>query len=459
VISSFDVAALAAIVGSGNVEHRAALAARDPGVDQENLGADVRVRPADTAEVAAVLRYCNERGIPVVPHGGRTGLSGGARSHRGGIVLSVERLDAIESLDPLSRTAVVGAGVTLARLAEAAGAHALSVGTDLGARDSATLGGMVSTNAGGIGAFRHGTVRERVLGLEAVLADGSIVSELGRVLKRNEGYGVERLLIGAEGTLGVITRVSLALVAADGPGATALVAVDSLVQAVSVADRLRRSTNATAIELMSGNHAAAVCRSLGYTDLAPMAAHPWLLLLEVGADDATAAESALVGFLEPLLEDATVADAAIAQNASQRDAMWRVREDWAVDRERPGGLWFDVSVPLSELSHYVDVVQTRVSAHDPTLGVYIIGHLGDGNLHVTINAPTPITERYATIAPLVTEGLAECGGSWSAEHGIGIEKKSTLERLAGATKQRLMRALKDVYDPNGILNPGKVVPG
>jgi FAD/FMN-containing dehydrogenase len=378
----------------------------------------------------------------------------------GQVALSLARFDRIEAFDPMSRTVVAGAGVTLGMLAAHAAEHGLSPGIDLGARDSATLGGMVSTNAGGVAAFRHGTMRERVLGLEAVLADGRILGELGRVRKRNEGLAVERLLIGAEGTLGVITRVALALVPADGPVATALVALDSLEAGTKLADRAQagRAATPTAIEVMSGSHAAAVCRALALDDVAPLAAAPYLVLLELAAGDAASAEAALIDVLGQAIEAGLVRDALVAQNESQRQMMWRVREDWAIDRERPGGLWYDVSVPLSAISGYVARLGRRLAAHDPSLALVIIGHLADGNLHVTVNAAEPITARYEEIAPLVTEDLLELGGSFSAEHGIGLEKKATLARLAGAPKQALMRGLKALYDPHGILNPGKVIP-
>jgi FAD/FMN-containing dehydrogenase len=460
-LSADHLASLTRIVGPRHVRTGTDLAALDPGVDPHNYRADALLLPASTDEVAALLAYCNAHAIAVVPQGGRTGLSGGASTAPGQVALSLARLDRIDSVDALSRTAVVGAGVTLGALSARAAEDGLSPGIDLGARDSATIGGMVSTNAGGVAAFRHGTMRERVLGLEAVLADGRVLRELGQVRKRNEGLAVERLLIGAEGTLGIITRVALALVPADGPVATALVALDGLEAAARLCDRAQAAPGAvpTAIEVMSGNHAAAVCRALSLADFAPLAAAPFLVLLELSAASADAAESALVDLLGASVEEGLVRDAIVAQNEAQRHTMWRIREDWAIDRERPGGLWYDVSVPLAALPAYVAALSGRLAHHDGSLDLVVIGHLADGNLHVTVNAPTPLTPRYEEIAPLVTDGLAEVGGSFSAEHGIGLEKKATLARLAGAPKQALMRGLKALYDPRGILNPGKVIPG
>jgi FAD/FMN-containing dehydrogenase len=453
------VAALTAIVGPAGVRTAADLAARDPGVDPRNFGAALMLRPATTAEVGRVLAYCNGARIGVVPQGGRTGLSGGAESRGDEVILSLDRFDRIEALDPVSRTAIAGAGVTLGSLAAAAAAHGLAPGIDLGARDSATVGGLVSTNAGGNDAFRYGTMRQRVLGLEAVLADGRVLTALGQVRKRNEGLAVEQLLIGAEGTLGIVTRVALALVAANGPVATALAAVGDAAAAAALADALLSSAALApvAIELMSGSHARAACRASGACELESLAAAPYLVLLEATAPTAADAADALVALVGDAAERGLVTDAVVAQNEAQRRAMWRLREDWAIDRERPGALWYDVSVPLAAVPQYLDGCARRLAAHDPTLDLVVIGHLGDGNLHVTVNAARPISARYEEIAPLVTDGLAALGGSFSAEHGIGLEKKATLARLGSPVRLDLMRRIKSALDPNGILNPGKVL--
>lgn len=458
-LSTEHVANLEAIVGPGAVRTAQDLASRDPGVDPANLGADLMVRPGTTLEVARVLAYCNAARIGVVPQGGRTGLSGGAESHEGEIIVALDRLDRIESLDPLSRTVVAGAGVTLAALAERSAKHGLAPGIDLGARDNATLGGLVSTNAGGSAAFRHGTMRNRVLGLEVVIADGSVISELGQVRKRNEGLAVERLLIGAEGTLGVITRVALSLVTSPGAPATALMAVPDLAAALSLCDLAQRSRgfDLEAVELMSGNHAAATCGAAGAIQLAQLAVAPYVVLIEVSAQDATGAEAGLLALLEDASERGFVADVAVAQNQAQRTMFWRIREDWAVDRERPGGLWYDVSVPVAALPRYLDGCRKRLAAHDSSLGFFVIGHLADGNVHLTVNSSRPIRERYEEIAPLLTDELAALGGSFSAEHGIGLEKKATLARLGAPVRLLLMRRLKAMMDPHGIMNPGKVL--
>jgi FAD/FMN-containing dehydrogenase len=446
------------IVGSHGVLGRDELAARDPGVDAHNLGADLLIRPASTAELSRVLARCQAARIGVVPQGGRTGLSGGAVTRAGEVIISLERLNCIESLDPISRTALVGAGVTLSVLARAAAAHGLSPGIDFGGRDSATIGGMISTNAGGVAAFRHGTMRERVLGLEVVLADGAVLTELGRVRKHNEGLAVQQLFIGAEGTLGVITRVSLALIPLEGPFATALVAVTDLERAVTLADTLQRSRSIAiaAIEIMSGNHVEATTRGAATGAIKGLAAAPYVVLVEASAT--SGAEAELTSVLGAASEDGVIEDAVVAQTEAQRQFMWHVREDWAVDRERPGGLWYDISVPLAALPSYLASFSARLRRHDAALSLFVIGHLADGNVHLTVNAPHPISDRYEEIAALVTADLGNLGGSFSAEHGIGLEKKATLNRLAGPVKLDLMRRIKRALDPRGIMNPGKVVP-
>lgn len=451
---------LEGIVGAGNLLGPSELAGRDPGVDAETFGAGLLVRPADTAQVAAVLVRCHAARIGVVPQGGRTGLSGGARSEPGQIIVSLERMTRILEVDELSRVAVVEAGVRLGALVAACAAVGLSPGIDFGARDSATVGGMLATNAGGVEAFRHGTTRDRVLGLTAVLADGTVLDELGRVRKRNEGAAVERLLIGAEGTLGIITRASLALVTAPQRAATALVAVPAWPAALGLSRQLlaRAALEPLAVEFMSANHARITVADLGLDAFRGLCAGVGLVLVEVaGAQPEVACRE-----LEDALQDAAargeVSDALVAANESQRRSMWRLREDWAVDRRRPGGLWYDISVPGGALPQWLEDLPRRIAAHDAALEVFFVGHLADGNVHVTVNAPHPITARYEEIAALVTHGLRALGGSFSAEHGIGIEKKATLARHAGAAKLAVLRRVKDALDPHGIMNPGKVLP-
>jgi FAD/FMN-containing dehydrogenase len=455
-------AALVNILGAAGVRERAAIEVLDPGMHGANLGATLMARPASTEEAARVLALCARTGVGVVPQGGRTGLSGGAESRPGELILALDRMDRIEHLEPLARTATVQAGVTLARLEAALAPHGLSAGIDLGARDSATIGGMVATNAGGIEAFRHGPMRSRVLGLEAALASGEVLRELSRIRKDNAGLALRQLFIGSEGTLGVITRVVLDLVPQGGARRTALALFGDLEAAIGVMrslerDATRLAADLVAAELMSGNHLALSARALGIGPLAALAPAAYAVLFAVSAHEDAVAAALLERGLERAIEAGQVIDAVLPKNASEERDLWRVREDWAVDRAHPGGLWYDVSVPIDRLAAYLAGVASRLARHDAALAMFIVGHLADGNVHFTINAARPIPERYAEVAPLIYEGLKELGGSFSAEHGIGLEKRASLERWSGAPRLALMRAVKTVFDPAGIMNPGKML--
>jgi FAD/FMN-containing dehydrogenase len=453
------IAALATIVGCAGMRHGETLATVDPGIHPGNLNAALMARPTTTAEVARVLKLCNDAAISVVPQGGRTGLAGGAVSRPGQLILSLDRMNRIESVSPDARTATVEAGVTLERLNSALAAHGLAAGIDLGARGSATIGGMVSTNAGGIDAFRYGTMRERVLGLEVVLADGTIREELSRVRKDNSGLPLRQLFIGSEGTLGIVTRVVIALVPAAGPRHTCLVLMPHIAAAIALMRAVEAMPGMVleAAELMSGNHVALTARALGVAAVAATGPAAFALLLAVADREHGSAEVALEAVLVEASGAGRIVDALLPKNAAEERDLWRIRDDWAVDRVLPGGLWYDVSVPIDALATYLAQLQERIRRHDPTLDVYVVGHLADGNLHITVNAATPVTARYAEIALLVYQDLRSIGGSFSAEHGIGLEKVAALERWTGPAGIALMRAVKRVFDPMQILNPGKVL--
>jgi FAD/FMN-containing dehydrogenase len=450
--------ALRGILGPAGLRTEDVAGTLDPGLDAHNLDAGVVAFPATTAEVAAVVRLCAGRGIAVVPQGGRTGLAGGARSRPGELILATARLDRILEIEPGSATALAEAGVTLGALARAAAAHGLEPGIDLAARDSATLGGMVSTNAGGIEAFRHGTMRHRVLGLEAVLPSGEVVSDLKRVVKANEGYDVKQLLVGAEGTLGIVTRVALQLVPLRTDRATALVAARDAAGAVAVVRRLRAARDSTllAAEIMWPGYARVTARSLRQEGVLAFAPEDALFLLaEVAGEEA---EERLATHLGSAVEAGEAIDAVIAKNAEERRRFWLIREEsWEVDKALPHGFWFDVSVPPARLDAYARGAVARVTALDPTLRVFMMGHLGDGNMHVTVTCGRPRPELADAVADAVFAGLAEAGGSFSAEHGIGTEKRAYLAARADPAKLALMRVLKHAIDPRGIMNPGKVV--
>ena len=442
---------------------REEFADRHPGFHPENLSADLMALPDSTAEVSALLDLCNRGGIPVVTQGGRTGLSGGAAAAPGQLIIDTSRMNHIESIDPLGGTAIVQCGVTLAALDAAAGEHGLSAGIDLSARDSATLGGMAATNAGGIEAFRNGVMRHRILGLEAVLPDGSVYSHLRRVTKANEGPDIGHLLIGSEGTLGVITRLSLSLLPADPPGVTALAVFPDAARAVSGYAALRDHPDVQLLsaEAMWPDYVVTVAGGLSVT--LPVEVRPGseqlAVLLEAAAEPAGRTES-FESALMALYESGALADVVIAKSGRERDELWRIREDsFVVDDLLPHGFWYDVSVPLDCLAQYVDGLFGRVRAVSPALGTYLIAHLGDGNIHATITAGKPVPELRSQVDAAVYDGLDAAGGSFSAEHGIGTDKRATLTGLASPVRYRVMQEVKSLLDPRGIMNPGKVIEG
>jgi FAD/FMN-containing dehydrogenase len=450
-LTDADLTHLANIAGSANIRTKEAMALLDPGADPANLGASALVAPASTEQIVEILRYCHQHSLSIVPQGGRTGLAQGAVSGPGQIIVSTARMNRILNLDAEEAVATVEAGVTLEALANAAAKHGFEPGIDLAARGTATIGGMISTNAGGVEAFRHGVMRRRVLGLEAVLADGTILSDLSRVEKCNEGYDVKQLFIGSEGTLGIVTKAILKLEAAPKSRATALAAFDSAAKALRLFQHLK-PLGLLAMEAMWRRYAEAAAGEMGQRYLLAFAASPLYVIVELAEGDLLEAE------LAEAYEQGLVAGAILAKSDEERRHIWRLREDsWAIDRLCPGGLWYDVSVPLKELDAYVAALEKCVAAITPQAHAYIIGHLGDGNLHITVAGPQPLASLRPQITEAVYAGLKDMGGSISAEHGIGLEKRESLVRYTDPGKLALMRMLKRTLDPKNILNPGKIV--
>lgn len=442
---------LAGIVGPAHLRRSNELGAVHPGVDERNLAAGIAIRPGSTEEVAAALAACREAGVPVVTHGGRTGLAGGGVSEPGQVVLSTERLLTVE-IDPVERVAVAGAGVTLQALQEAAARHGLSPGIDIAARGSATIGGMVSTNAGGMEAFRYGMMRQRLLGLTAALADGSVVADGARVTKANEGYDLKQLFCGAEGTLGVVTEAVIRLVKADPPSQTVMVACADAAAALRVMRAFEDAGSLLLAEIMWRLYVERIAGAIGLMDVVSFAEAPVYAIFEVAGE----ADPTLDVFA-PFMEDGTVLNAIMAQNEREAANIWRIREDTQAERKPAGeALWFDISVPLVGLDAYVDGLRARLTALDPVLKLSVIGHLADGNLHMTVYGDGPLRD-VEPIYLAVEDGLKASGGSISAEHGIGLAKREMLSRNISPGALATMRAVKAALDPDDILNPGKVV--
>ncbi|MFF9865193.1 FAD-binding oxidoreductase [Streptomyces sp. NPDC013953] len=407
------------------------------------------VRPGGTAEVVEVVRRCAAAGAAVVPQGGNTGLVGGSVPGPDGtdVVLSLRRLDTIGPLDPRAQRITVGAGVPLAALQRHLRPLGWDFGVDLAARDSATIGGMIATNAGGERVVRYGTTRANVAGLEAVLADGGVVDRLAGLPKDNTGYDLTQLLAGSEGTLAVLTRARLRLVPLLPERVTALLALDSLDAALSVLTRLRRLESLELAEFFTADGLRLVLEHTGLP--APFrGAHPVYLLAECAGRRDPGEE------LAAALEDAPVREAAVALHAADRGRLAAYRERHTEAVNAAGiPLKLDVTVPLDDLPGFVEGLPSLLGAR---ARAYVFGHLAEGNVHVNLLDVAPEDEDAVTEA--VLRRVAAVGGSISAEHGVGRAKAHYLHLSRSAAEIRLMRSVKAALDPGHVLNPRVLLP-
>lgn len=415
------------------------------------------VRPRSTEDVSATLRLCHQHRVPVVPQGGLTGLAGAAVPSADCVALSLERMPAIEAIDARSATMTVQAGATLQAVQEAAVDAGLAFGVDLGARGSCQIGGNVATNAGGNGVLQHGMMREQVLGLEVVLADGTVLPMLRPMLKNNTGYDLKQFFIGAEGTLGVITRVLLRLRPLPQAKATALVALPGFDQALAVLQRMqgRFGNSVAAFELMWDNFVQA---SVQWQQLqAPLAErHPLLALIDVDGKDEASLREAVEAVLGDAMEADEVVDAVIAQSQTQAKTLWKLREAPAeLNTQMHPPVNFDVSLPQAEIGRFAAAIQAAFDARWPGHHTLFFGHVGDGNLHVSTDGATVGGACEAVEAELYRV-VGAFHGSVSAEHGIGLHKKPFLALSRTPQELAAMRAIKAALDPLGLMNPGKV---
>lgn len=421
---------------------------------RDTIQAKAIIRPRDTRQVSVALQVCHAYGQPVVAHGGLTGLVHSADTTPDDVALSLERLNRIESVDAADRTMVVQSGVVLQRIQEAAEAEGLLFPLDLGGRGSATIGGNISTNAGGNRVIRYGMARDMVLGLEAVLADGTVVSSMNRMIKNNAGYDLKQLFIGTEGTLGIITRAVLRLREQPRHQSTLLVAVDDFGKLGRFLKHMDAGLGGTlsAFEVMWNNFYTLVTTPPA-ANQPPLPSHyPYYVLVEaMGTADTTVQE-----ILSAALEQELVADAVLAQSETQRRQLWALRDDVAQCFRDGPTLSFDVSMPIPAMQQYVVDVTARLNEDFPGNRCYIFGHMGDGNLHLVIGAGVPTPEVRRRVESAVYEPLRKSGGSVSAEHGVGLEKKPYLDISRSSTEIALMRTLKRALDSKGILNRGKI---
>ena len=428
------------------------------------------VRPASTDEIAAVLRICNAARVAVVPQGGNTGLVGGGVPHATGseIVLSLARMNRIRGLDAANDTIIVDAGCVLADIQKAAADADRYFALSLGAEGTCQIGGNLSTNAGGSNVLRYGMARDQVLGLEVVLADGRVLSSLGALRKDNTGYDLKQLFMGSEGTLGIITAAVLKLHPAPREVETCLIALPSPQAVVDLLGRARAGSggNCIAFEFTQRRLIDFVLRHIPGTSDPFDRPHPWYVLAEFAAGDMGGALKGMVErLLESAFEDGLALDAVVATSAAQRKALWKLRESMTEAQKPEGGsIKHDVSVPVSALPAFVERASALCERMVPGARVCAFGHAGDGNIHFNVSQPVG-ADRAAFMGGMhamnhsVHAIVADLDGSISAEHGIGQLKRDAMPHYKSAVALDLMRALKRTLDPNGILNPGKVVPG
>ena len=425
--------------------------------------------PSSREEVTGIVALCSAEGVPLVPQGGNTSMVGGATppAEGGALLLSLRRMNRIRSLDPEANLAVCEAGVILAELHQAALAVGRLFPLTLGAKGSATIGGLVSTNAGGTQVLRFGTMRGLVQGIEAVLPDGSLFEGLAPLVKDNRGYSLTQLLVGAEGTLGIVTAASLRLVPAIGDRVVAWAGCETPQAALKLLRHLEivAGDSIESFELVPASALDLVLAHVPDTR-APLAdPHPWNVLVEAVAPMAAASpEKALYDGLRSALELGLIVDATIASSEAQAEAMWRLRDSISEAEKKDGAATkHDISVAVADMPDFMVEAAREVERRFPGCRVNAFGHLGDGNVHFNVRAPAGsgpawVEEEGEAVSRFVYDLVTAAGGSISAEHGIGQMKLAELARLGEPARLAALRAIKQGLDPKGIMNPGKLVP-
>ncbi len=428
------------------------------------------LRPGSTADVSAILKIANATGTPVVPVSGNTGLVGGTQT-TGGLVLSLDRMNKIRDLRPEGRLAVVEAGVILSTLHDAAAAHDLIFPMTFGARGSAMIGGILSTNAGGSNVLRYGNTRDLCLGIEVVLADGRVMDLMSELHKDNAGLNLRHLMIGAEGTLGVITAAVMKLRPKPRAYATATLAVPTLADALTLLNTLQDATGGAveAFEFMPRSYIDGHLARIKGAKPPFAQSYDVNILTEIaataprdatpGPDGAVPVVTQLETILGAMLDNGILLDAVIARNEGQRREMWARREAAA---EIAHGITpfvdTDIALPLHRITAFFDLVRPRIAALDPTATDVCVAHLGDGNLHFSVYPSRDDPRLNDAITEAVEDVVQTLGGSFSAEHGIGLSKLASMRRRKDPVALDVMRAIKTALDPKGIMNPGKVFP-
>ncbi len=418
------------------------------------------MRPTSTAQVSAILKLCHDAGRPVVPQGGMTGLVGGGTPNDGDVVLSLERMNAIEEIDPVGRTMIAEAGVVLETAHGVAEESGFVLPIDLGARGSATLGGLISTNAGGNRVIRYGMTRQSVLGLEAVLADGTVLTSMNRMLKNNAGYDLKQLFIGSEGTLGLVTRCVLRLQPKPLTTSTAFVGIndfESVPAFLALLDN-KLGGGLGAFEVMWSEYYNFVrdrCPTLK-PPLSPE--YAYYVVTDALGSDPDGDKDRFDAILEMAHTQGLIQDGVVAQSDKERDELWAIREGAGEGFRTIVPIFtYDVSMPITAMDEFASRSMADIEKEFPNAITLILGHLGDGNLHAVVAVGDGSDTAHRKVNDILYGIIRDLGGSVSAEHGIGIEKRDYLDWSRTDAEVSVMRMLKQTLDPKGILNPGKVI--
>ena len=425
------------------------------------------VMPSTIDQVSELIKFCRQNSLPIVPQGGNTGVCGGAVSANDSIIVNLARLNQIRKVDATGYTMEAEAGCILANLQTAAQAQDMYLPLSLGAEGSCQIGGNLSTNAGGVNVLRYGNTRDLVLGLEAVLPNGDVWNGLNTLRKNNTGYDLKNLFIGAEGTLGIVTAVVLKLFPMPVHRSTVLIAVESVDDAVELFSRTRRETSdfASSFELMSR-----VCVEAAFRNIPECAdffdrPYPWYVLMELGDSTREGISRQLnESFLETAFEDGIVIDAVLAASEKQSQQMWRLREAIVEAQLYEGkSIKNDVSVPLTCITPFIERSISTLESLIPGIRAFAYGHIGDGNIHLNLSQPRDMDgdaffERWHEVTDIVHEITDELDGTFSAEHGIGLLKLREMTRYKSSVELEMMRSIKSAWDPDNIMNPGKVLP-
>jgi FAD/FMN-containing dehydrogenase len=427
----------------------------------ENLDCLALLRPKTTKDVSKMLQICNEFNQPVVPHGGLTNVVGGVMTSPNEIALSLERMDMVEEINILNKTVTVQAGVILQNLQNILSESEMLFPLDLGAKGSCMIGGNIASNAGGLQALRYGVMRNLVLGMEVVLADGTIISSMNKMMKNNAGYDLKNLFIGSEGTLGVITRAVLKIEDLPKSKNTALVALQSFEKANQLLQYSRKQlkNNLTSFELIWQDYYTLMTSPPSpYSTVLPQS-FPFYVLMETLGQDSVKDRAMFEEFLEDCLTFGLIDDASIAQSQQELDWFWGIRENVELifSVHKPVFL-FDVSLSISDMDEYIKKIKSELLSIWANVKFYAFGHMGDGNLHLFISCGNDDQSTKFQVESIVYKPLQEIGGSITGEHGIGLEKKPWLSLSRTAEEIQLMKSLKKTMDPKGILNPGKLLP-